>query len=309
MPMQPPQSASALFAPWELTIDSWASLQSTTNDLTSRYRSRDMVWRGTRRAEWGVMSSLYRSLIEVLYEPPTEDQMIAAEKRTLEFARRDWRFDGMPALETMAHLQHFGAPTRLLDVSENPLIALWFAVESRAGDDGSDGRLFAFVTNERPIRLNSSWYGRYPRWHELRTDDARRAVRWGTGLGRRVWCPPAFNSRISSQSAGFVVDGVPLEAQQHGLGRKNPDLEATWTADEMRQSNSIPLKVTTIRRGDLPPEAAPVFTFRIEAKAKDEIREQLERRYGYRASSIYSDMSGLADFLRARPELLLRDRA
>jgi hypothetical protein len=70
----------------------------------------------------------------------------------------------------------------------------------------------------------------------------------------------------------------------------------------MREFASIPLKLTTIREGELPATAAPVFTYRLAWKAKDQIRRQLESRYGYRASSIYSDMFGLADYLRARPD-------
>ena len=48
---------------------------------------------------------------------PTEEQLIAAEQEILKAARTDWRFDGMPALETFARLQHEGGLTRLLDVS------------------------------------------------------------------------------------------------------------------------------------------------------------------------------------------------
>ena len=299
------QSAVRLFQPWEEDIESWALFQAMANELTDRYREREMVWRGARRADWGVMSSLYRTLYGHLGRPPTEDELNTAEEKMLALARRDWRFDGMPALETMAHLQHFGAPTRLLDVSENPLIALWFAVDGSEVDDRFDSRLFAFVTHERAISLNERWYGRDPHWHKLHDDLARRAAKWGTGLGRRVWRPPAFNSRISSQNAAFLIDGVPLDAERHGHGRKSPETDETWAADEMSQANSIPLKVTKIRVGTLADSSAPVFTFRIRAEAKKEIRDQLERRYGYRASSIYSDMNGLASYLAARPDLLV----
>ena len=109
--------------------------------------------------------------------------------------------------ETMAHLQHFGGPTRLLDVTVNPLIALWFAVESRKDDDGTDARLLAFVASS-PVHLNRNWHGYHLHWHELDSRSKRVRAKWGTGLGRRLWMPPAFNSRISSQNAGFLIDGV-----------------------------------------------------------------------------------------------------
>ena len=296
--------AQQLFGPWETVIESWSDFQSQANELTMRYPERALVWRGARRAEWGVMSSLYRALFDILGVPPTEDQMNEAELRILDRARHDWRFDGMPALETMAHLQHFGGPTRLLDVSVNPLIALWFAVESRATDNQTDARLLAFVASS-PVHLNRNWHGYHLHWHELDSHSARVTAKWGTGLGRRLWMPPAFNSRISSQNAGFLIDGVPIDAPDSGIGRLAPEIEASWTAEEMCHVSSIPLKITQIRRGELPASHAPVFTFRIAADAKKGIRGQLEQRYGYRASSIYSDMSGLAENLRLDPQSLL----
>lgn len=297
---------TAFFTPWEPEpITSWVGFQEAVNTLTNQYEDARLVWRGARDAAWGVHSSLARALKQVSGRYPTEAEMVDAERRTLELARQDWRFDGQPALETLAQLQHFGGPTRLLDVTENPLIALWFATEEpRMGESESDARIFAFVTPQRDVRLNENWNGRYPRWHALATDNARREAKWGTGLGRRFWRPPSYHSRIGSQSAGFLIDGAPIEADRHGLGRKSPETDEHWSIAEMREFASIPLKLTNIRRGELAPTAAPVFTYRIAREAKAEIRRQLEVRYGYRASSIYSDMFGLADYLSKRPELL-----
>lgn len=44
-------------------------------------------------------------------------------------------------LERMVLMQHYGFPTRLLDVSESPLVALYFAVENKACDE-EDGFVF-----------------------------------------------------------------------------------------------------------------------------------------------------------------------
>jgi hypothetical protein len=300
------------YTPWETEVDSWHGFQEHVNELTARYPSHRLVWRGARDAGWGVESSLFRALSRALGRRPSEGEMIAAEKELLERARRDWRFDGRPALEVLAEVQHLGGPTRLLDVTENPLIALWFAVEARTREESldkpvePDGRIFAFVTPERDIRLNSTWNGRHPRWHLLTTDAARRSAKWGTGLGRRYWRPPALHGRISAQSAGFLIDGVTIESQDHGLGRKGPETEQTWTVAEMSEIASIPLKLSKIRHGELGPTAMPVFTYRVASVAKAEVREQLERRYGYRASSVYADMLGLATYFRDRPEELLR---
>lgn len=299
--------ASNEYEPWERRIGGWAEFQETVYELSLRHPSRELVWRGVRDARWGVQSSLYRTLRDLKDgEPPTEDDLVRAERRTLRLARRDWRFDGTPALELFAHLQHYGAPTRLLDVTENPLAALWFAVEARPNDETVDSRVFGFVTNARPIGLNERWAGRYPRWHDLRSEPARRAVDWGTGVRRTVWRPPAYNDRIAAQSAAFLIDGAPVEAARPARSDAFlAERELLIPIERMRRIASINLRFSRIERERLGERSAPVFTMRIDADAKREVREQLEGRFGMRASSIYSDMNGLANHLATHSELLI----
>ena len=289
--------AKGVYADWEQRVDGWEQFQEAVLEISQQHIRRELVWRGTRRAEWGVMSSLYRKLYRLHGTPPTEDDLVAAEGRILDLARSDWRFDDRPAMELLAHLQHLGGPTRLLDVSENPLVGLWFAVEHRERDEQADGRVFAFATDASPIALDADWGGRTLRWHSWRTDEDRRTNRWGTGERRRIWRPPAYQERISAQNAAFIVDGAPIE------GRSTSTDEATNVPiDEVRTVASINLRFSRVRRDALRPESAPVFTLRIDAAAKPEIREQLERRFGYRASSIFPDLPGLAGYLSNHPE-------
>lgn len=301
------------FDPWtQATLGSWTHARDEIDRLCGSYPGHRIVWRGVRDASWGVESSLYRALAGVTGATPSEADMVRAEAKLLERARSDWRFDGTSALELFAQLQHVGGPTRLLDVTENPLVALWFACQhlplsEQTSSTLTDGRLFAFIVPPGDIELQRGWADRVPVWHRSRNDSDRRRFDWGTGLGRKYWRPPALHGRIAAQNAGFLLDGVPIAADTHGLGRVAPDLgSAEWTADEMGQFGSIPLKLTRIKDGNLPQNAAPVFNFRIAAGAKDQIDGILSSRYALRASSIYADINGLADYFARRPEELLR---
>ncbi|WP_409046906.1 FRG domain-containing protein [Microbacterium sp. HA-8] len=294
--------ATDLFAPWEGWIDSWETFQQEVNRLTSTYSNERFVWRGHANARWGLRSSLDRALTTQLDRPPTEDDLVAAEKRLLHLARIEWRLDGIPALQLFAQMQHVGVPTRLLDVTFNPLIAAWFAVARDPINDEDPARLLVFTDSNRPLQLNTNWNSNTPRWHRLTDETSRRRVNWGTGLGRKIWRPPALHDRIPAQNAAFILDGAPIDALESG--RTRPDGRSIWAAAELRRFASVPMRLAHVGEDRLP-KKAPVFTYRISPGAKSEIREQLEERFGYRFATVYADIEGMAEYVKRWPEQLI----
>lgn len=308
--------ASQLYGPWERTVKNWAELHQAITELGDSYPHVQFVWRGQAAATWGLFSSLYRTAATELGRVPTENDLVAAEKHLLTLAREEWRLDGIPALQLFARMQHVGVPTRLIDATWNPLIATWFSVaESKHPSgvtlDDQDGRLFAFTVRKGNVQLNTCWNSNTPRWHP----DAlcKQPPEWGTGLGRRVWQPPALHTRIPAQSAVFLLDGVPVDGQPDALPRLQRDEASTWSAENLRTVASIPLRLARLLHGSgLGPGSDPrpkghVFTYRITADAKREIRHQLEDRFGYRFATIYADIEGLAEYLRQRPGRLVKN--
>jgi hypothetical protein len=264
-----------------------------------------LVWRGVVDADWGLYSSLYRRL-KKLSPHVSEDEMLREELRILIKARSEWRLDGMSALEILAHIQHYGGPTRLLDVTENPLIAAWFAVEKKWMDDGTaepeqDCRVFCFYVGEY-IELDQAWSGRMPPWLDWTEAGTRRLNNWGTGLVRRVWRPPAYNARISAQNAAFLLDGVPFAYPGGNQASKAPGRNSDrWAIAELRDASSIPIKLNQASLTRQTDNSTPAFTFRIAGSARKEIRDRLELNYGYSPGSLYADLFGLAQ--NAAPHL------
>jgi hypothetical protein len=253
------------------------------------------VWRGASSNGWGLFSSLYRTLIERLGSASaiTEDLMLCAERTIIQEARRwnlDWNADGgrLTGLELLAHLQHFGVPTRLLDFSFNASVALWFAVEKGA----DDGRVVAIDVGDHAIPVNNTQQLE-PQWPTL--DWTHRA--W-------FWRPPPFEDRFVRQNGCFVVGGVPDSRHVAGSYRcKNEKGRAVKSLDvaQLRRITSIPAQFVHRAhatgesiRGKAPTRY-PAFTLRIDGSRKAEIRDELKALFGLDHSTIYPDIQGFAD--------------
>lgn len=291
-----PLPGESFFGPWEGTVSSLADATTSINKvLDLATPGRTLVWRGVVDAGYSLHSSLNRRLLGALLRPPEESDLVRLETRVLDSSRNNWRFDNLPALEVLAHLQHCGGPTRLIDVTFNPFIALWFAVERQfdatAQELGDlDGRLFAFDVTNRSIALDNKWGGREHPW-------SAKPSRWQRDLPY-VWRPPNYNERIAAQNSAFLVGGVPQVSagdnarnyrKQPGNGAK----KGTWSADEVRAASSITTRMSTVTRKPQK-KSTPSFTLRVRATCLSELRQFLEQSFAYRAATTYPDLSGFA---------------
>lgn len=298
---------SDLFDPWAgAPVTSWSELTQRIDDILTVHGSATdaLVWRGVSDARWGLFSSLYRRL-KMTKSTVEERDMLAEEHLIITRARREWRLDQMSSLEILAHIQHYGGPTRLLDVTSNPLIASWFAVEEMWSTDGEpqrevDSRVFCFYVGEW-IGLQGDWAGQELPWRDWQTTQAKVQNGWGTGLTRRVWRPPAYNSRISAQNGAFLIDGVPFGYSGSNTFYKKPGSGGDrWRIGEVRDASSIPIKLNDATRAKQLDSSSPAFSFKIAKAARKEIRARLEQNYGYSAASLYSDLFGLAQYADQR---------
>jgi hypothetical protein len=311
----------AFFAHHEVLVNSFDDLMGELLALSRKFPDNELVWRGQQNADWGLHSSLYRRICATwgvqlpgkrspgeieTQQLPDEDALARAERALFSGVAPDWRMASQSGLELLARLQHHGGPTRLLDVTRNPLIATWFAVE--AGDEErSDARLFAipaaptdpaahvlavFSELRDAVRPAPSWldWGR----------SERLGFSWGSGTLRRIWVPPAYDPRIPAQNAAFLVEGVPSLTRDSIRQFRKPD-GGQWRAVDIVAATSVLARPRhphrAIRRTKL--HLSSIFSFRISATAKEQIRRTLERTFGYKASLLYPDAEGLSRHLHA----------
>lgn len=62
-------------------------------------------------------------------------------------------FRTLTNIEKLTYMQHYGCLTRLLDITTNPLVALYFAC---VGEDDSDGAIYVFAVNKQDVRYADS---------------------------------------------------------------------------------------------------------------------------------------------------------
>ena len=118
-------------------------------DLYARRNSYStLTYRGHSNAAWQVSPSIFRQDPDIAeFEAELLRELISLFPA--EFINDNSMFD------RLVRLQHYGLPTRLLDVTRNPLVALFFAVADRENDD-SDGAVLIFIAPEERCKFYDS---------------------------------------------------------------------------------------------------------------------------------------------------------
>ena len=302
------------FEPWDYEIDSFDSIAEILESMYTKWikKGRRMfAWRGVIDASWPLHSSLYRRILWSSHAMAAPEATIAKKEGEVLASVHRWGLHNgdrgrLSILSQLATLQHFGAPTRLVDATMNGYIGLWFAVQpvfqdGLPADDDIDGRLFAIDVTNRLINEDDekrTWEDATHRpW---KSEDPDWQNEWCAHVW--AWRPPAFERRIAAQNGAFLFGGVP----RTNIGLRWPKTTSgigSWKQDEVRRCTSLALRFHKVAptAGGVSSDGQPAYTFRIKAAAKAEIREKLRTLFGYHHSTIYPDFPGFAQY--AEPHL------
>ncbi len=105
------------------------------------------VFRGQANASWPLASSLER-MLKPVWEQDSFDFKKYEDYTLKMFSGKYHLYSSdltkpVSKLEILALMQHYGAPTRLVDFTQSPYLALYFAMETYNPLDGNDFALFA----------------------------------------------------------------------------------------------------------------------------------------------------------------------
>lgn len=183
-------------------------------------------FRGQANASWKISPSLYR---QGLFE--SENLLLTEIKHICPTEIPENRF------EALVKMQHYGMPTRLLDTTTNPLVALYFACESNTEKE-NDGAVYVFPnlpvswSTDPLIELVMDFvFDYYPEkvWldqmlkhskkkysnviHRLMPDNIDSLLHYLTIPAFAVM-PAKTNDRIEAQEGAFFIFGMKLRNRE-----------------------------------------------------------------------------------------------
>jgi hypothetical protein len=178
-----------------------------------------------------------------------------------------------PDLALLAHLQHYGAATPLLDVSVDPLIAFWMAVFADADDpakagskDHLDGRILGIL---RPSE---------DRWISPEDDRSYTKVAAQSESGYLWYRPPYVAERLRIQRGSFILGAFTTPHEESTLNLNLGDVDSDFLAKRMTRMG---------QRGKPAQRTAEVICFKIPRSSKPYLRELLVSRSGLDSETVY----------------------
>jgi hypothetical protein len=231
------------------------------------------VWRGQPDLQWGLNPGLVRRVREHngIHWPVTEPQLLGNELQLLAAARASGYGRNINDIELLAILQHHGAATRLLDVSSDPMVAMWFAVENQHLLN-TDGAIFAIkISKAKDISGTEE-----NRWEKILENMLPSDIGF--------YEPPGADERIKVQRGRFVFSKLS--------GNEAPELSlpiSTIGWDKSRREAFFEHS-----RGSGRPVTPSILVLKIPSKLKPGLLRLLENSYGYTSETMYPDLGGFA---------------
>lgn len=181
----------------------------------------------------------------------------------------------LPDLALLAHLQHHGAATPLLNVTVDPLVGLWMVAHASGtdpkSDDGYDGALFGIRKPDSqrwldPLESRSYWDSN---GSDI-ADAVRTQVHW--------FQAPDISERLRIQRGPFLVGGLASSGQVTFPLRWKSEVGKGW----------LKRRIDGLGQPGRPEKAkTDVVVFRVGAGLKAEVRKWLQERAGLTQEVIY----------------------
>lgn len=175
------------------------------------------LYRGQCDYNWNLMPSVYRN---------NQFQYESIYIKELERIQPS-EFVGYGNFDKLVKMQHYGLPTRLLDVTSNPLVALYFACDGNFDLDGAfyyfstptfwQDNLAVQIVTDYAIDHQNSLKALISRERHRRKDYSSEEskivgdITHALGVPAHAVLPKSGNRRIQQQSGAFLLFGMSIQ--------------------------------------------------------------------------------------------------
>lgn len=257
------------------------------------YSSRaSIAWRGMSSIDYSLISSMQR-IPGMENEGALRDSEVglldAARQWGLGYGLGGWASD----LQLLADLQHYGTGTRLMDVTSNPMTALWFACQSPKQLDIGPAVSKSGVL----LAINTAGWKRFGRGQPAGTYEAiDNPSGWElqsalTGEDPFVVESLLPNDRLRAQEGFFIAGRVPSIQDQGGpfksIAMRYEQIDPGVVRARIQRVSSH----TTSWDGPL-----PYIAVKINSGLKVKVLQRLENSYNRHPSVLFPDFDGFRSF-------------
>ena len=255
------------------------------------------AWRGMASADYPLVSSLHRHV------GGSEADVRAAELEMIKEAR-EWGLGTHPTgkvddLQLLSDLQHYGIATRLIDVSSNPMTALWFACQQpRDSRVAKSGLLLATnITGWRRLSTVADPTGVY---------QGQSGTQQGARLDSALQHPEPFvvesaspNDRLRAQEGFFISGRIPDPDETIMPGGFSIGPVTPFKSIQIEHAPGVPTELRNRLmepRGTGAPRALPFVAMIIPAGVKSRLLKYLQGSYNRSARQLFPDYEGYRQF-------------
>lgn len=138
------------------SVESFLKIVFSTQEDINNDDSGEVFYRGHSNSNYKLEPSLFRKNRDGIYRYLSNEDKMTRELLTIQATEF---LSDKYMLDKLVRMQHYGLPTRLLDVTSNPLVALYFACsEEHKDNDGCDvdGQVIILKTGKENIRFFDS---------------------------------------------------------------------------------------------------------------------------------------------------------
>lgn len=194
--------------------------------------------------------------------------------------------DGLTSpLEKLSKLQHYGIPTRLVDVTIDPLIALYFAVKDEL--DPSSGNVYLYqVKGYSPDSNEVRVLSLLPTIDRISVDSIANKFE------------EEFGNSIPRDDILSIVNSPVIVQRSDDLQKSNPRLykqKGTF----LLCGNYVEGRVITNSLKSLD-TYMPILVIRIPFEYKRSVKEELDNKYGINLTSVYPELPSVAEYIKAK---------